>query len=929
MKNHSTRNLLGRCGNKVMPLAAFAFFLSLAASYAQDNIVTGDAYGSVNGATITSVQDGTSDLTILSPTTTAINLTRTINGFININNNFSTFDLTAGTDGILMGSNTTALSVSDGTTLNITGGTFSGGTYNIGTNDWQGGEGAILSNVKTAFISSAIFAGQTITTDSSSTNGPPLPGAITPLNTSGSSGLVLANGTHAELTDSFIFGGTAGGANGFQTDILAIGGNGMELYNSSAVITNTSITGGGGGQATAYGTYSAYASGGDAIYATNSSLEIKDGTFQGGAAGEGSTNVTQGGYGLRAVGGSSITNYNGTFSGSDTHAVWLENSHLTSYGGDYNDGGLYSSTTESGINILNLQGGDFESIEFYNASSNGTQFVTITNITVANNITQQGGTVTITNLANSAFHHVTISDGTMIFTEDLDLSINSSFVLSDANSVAQFQALEVGNDSVVDIGQGLIEASGNVAVLSGAELNFKISANARGFMDIAGSLSFESNSTLNVDATFVSFSSGSNTVVLITADGGLVNTSNLNSTVKLTEDSSITGRTTYVEAFTGTDIAFQFTTLSLSNYWNATGQLEELAGELENLASPEMNIILNNLGANASKALVEETYLATMNTFQVAKQGLDAAMSLSLSRGTEFRAQQRLQKAKGSTGEDHWNFWAKYYGQFYHRNQQDLNAEYDAAIHGGAMGMDKSYGSLLVGISGGAGNYSIDTENNAEQSMNAFQAALYSTLGKDYSYLNAGLAYGFNAVESHTASELQLDGEFDAHLFSAYLGGGIGIELPRIGAVITPEASIRYTAYQQEAFKETSSVAVPRTFDDFDADSLAGSLGVNIAMLNTTALEHFAFKIEGRAHWIREFNPEPGDLSYQLVGGQNDYRIAYPLLDEDSIRLGIGFTFFNRGKNTKNNVLLRLDFDELFGEDFNSHNLSAKVIYAF
>ena len=100
-------------------------------------------------------------------------------------------------------------------------------------------------------------------------------------------------------------------------------------------------------------------------------------------------------------------------------------------------------------------------------------------------------------------------------------------------------------------------------------------------------------------------------------------------------------------------------------------------------------------------------------------------------------------------------------------------------------------------------------------------------------------------------------------------------------------------------------------------------------MLNTTALETFGFKIDGRFHWLHEFNPEPGNIGFSLEGGGNDYQLAAPPLDEETFRAGFGFSFFNTLRQKPKNVLLRLDFDELFGSDFNSHNLSAKVIYAF
>ena len=172
-------------------------------------------------------------------------------------------------------------------------------------------------------------------------------------------------------------------------------------------------------------------------------------------------------------------------------------------------------------------------------------------------------------------------------------------------------------------------------------------------------------------------------------------------------------------------------------------------------------------------------------------------------------------------------------------------------------------------------------------------------------------------------------GEFDAQVLSAYFGGGYDLIDTDGGTVFTPEASIQYSTYKQDAYSETSTTAVPRNIDAFDADSLRSSLGLNVSTLNTTALKTFGFKLDGRAHWRHEFNPDPGDLTFRLEGGGNDYQFAAPLLDEEIFRVGFGFSFFNTLRQKPKNVLLRLDFDELFGDGFNSHNLSAKVIYAF
>lgn len=934
MKSHSPRNLpVHSISLKVIPLAAIAFFLSADRAAAANNVSSGDVYGqNYNSASIVSVEDGTNNLTILNNNTTSLTISHDVVGFVTVSNDFDAFsiDASGGSVTTSLSNNTSALSVYSGGTLTVSEGTFSGGSLEIGTNAWAEAAGGFFSNLQTAMVSDVTFEGRSLVDESSSTDGPPIPGESTYVtNASGSAGLIISDSTYVQLNDSTVTGGDAGEATGYYADMTADGGIGLEVFSSTLVLSNVTVTGGDGGDADAYGDYSDHADGGDALYASGASVEIYEGTLTGGAGGTTNSGVTLGGSAVRAVNGSSVVIHSGTYKGgSDSPAVYLQNSDLTTYGGSFTTGGLSSRTDGSSTNRLNLMGGTFSSLKFVNAA-NGVQLVTASNITVSVEVFQQGGIVDVTNLEDDGFQFVTVSNGTMIFREDLTLASSSEFNLMTGSSRMEFKgALEIGEGAEFNINLGQVEA-GDITVLEDAVISFNMVSTNAGLITSSGTVNFESNSTVSLNAIMADYSTGTTTTTVITATNIIYN--GFKTDVAFSTNSAVTGRTSLAETITGTDnLSFVFTTLSFSNYWNASGQMAKLANEFEDLASDDLNLIINSLGASASAALVEQTYFSTLNTFQAAKQGLGASLGLGLSRGTDFREQLRLPAGpQGPESQNDWRFWLKYYGSFYSSDGEGLNTAYDTTLHGGALGMDKSFGRLLIGLSAGAGNYTIDADSTAEQSMDAFQAALYSTCGFGDAYLDLGLAYGFNQVESTTADPFALEGEFDAHLFSAHIGGGRSFDFPKIGAVLTPEASLQYTLYEQEAYTETGSIAVPREFDAFDSESLVASIGLNAAMLDNASLDYFAFKMEGRLHWMREFNPEPGELNYSLVGGANDYSIIYPYLDEDTIRLGVGFTFFNAQERALKNVLLRLDFDELFGDGFNSHNLSAKVIYAF
>lgn len=941
MNTYSKRNPVVSCKKKVVPISALAFFLCLLQTHAQLNIsdseiYNGDSDVAAIATNLLTTQSGTGNLDVLNPSTVSISITHDVTGTIHINNQFDDFRIE--NSEALTSEETPALLVEGGTNLFLSTGSYIGGTESVISNSWNGAIGGLISGTATTVVSGVTFSGGTLVIKDYTSGGtPPLPGQTNAATfqtsvAQGADGLYVENGHLLLMDNSTLTGGNGLEADSTRKDVYASGGNGLSLINSTAVITNGIFRGGNGGNAEVSASRSGYAQGGYGLYASNSTAVIHSGTFSGGLGGAVNGDIASGGSGLVAIDGSSITNIGGSFSGSGgTAAVQLYDSDFTSMGGLYT-GGLISSTTGSKTNTLSLLGGTFDSISLVNNSSSGMQLITASNLIVSTEIYQSGGTVKIENVEDAGFENLVIDGGSMEFTEDLALT--GSLALNSSDSKAIFQGLDIESNATVDLGIGQIDATGAFNLMNGATLNITILTNQSGSIT-AGSASFSINSSMLVDASLAGFSSGIATNTFLATSSGVsgFNTNDVLTEVKVSANTNVVGRTSF-EGFliNANNLSVIFNTATLSNYWNATGDLAVLAEELEYLASAEMNAIINNMGPDASQTAIVETYFTTMNTFQVAKQGLDTAVGLSLSRGTEFRDQLNLPTgAKGpdSKLENDWRFWAKYYGNFYHRNQNGINAEYDATLHGGVIGMDKSFGSLLVGLSGGIGQNKIETVNDAEQNMDSYQVAIYSTLGKNHAYLDAGLAYGFNGVDSQTADPFILKSEFDTHLISAHLGGGYGFEFPDIGSIITPEAAIRYSTYQQEAYSETGITAAPRSFDEFDADSLLGVFGLNASMLNSTALKNFAYKLEGRAHWLREFNPEPGNLSYQLVGGANDYIIAYPHLDENTIRLGFGFTFFNTAKRSKKNILLRLDFDELFGEDFNSHNLSAKAIFAF
>ena len=676
------------------------------------------------------------------------------------------------------------------------------------------------------------------------------------------------------------------------------------------------------GTATVIGSEFAGAAGQNGFKLEGSSLTISNGVFRGGSAGTSGF----GGSALWASDNSTVTIFGGSFTGGvGNTAFYLKDSDVTVHGGNFigNVGGnpanliagdgLFSELTSATNNHVSLYGGTFSSLAFYGVDNSIQHFLAGTNLVVQNGIIQNGGTVVIDNQHNAALQQITLQAGRMEFDRDFTL----------------------GSNGVFNLFRGDLVAASNLVFGTDSKLTFVMS---NGFAKVtADTATFQSNSTMQVYISSVGLAKGTNNLTLLETGNGIsvetnaADTANFKSTVDPTLSTDWLIPFSDVVISNGT-LQIQLFVNSWGDAWGADGQLLQLADELQTLDDGTMAAIVSAYGQEGSKTITEQTYFTTMNTFLVALQGLDAAVGQSASRGTEFRELLKLPAgAKGpetAPGND-WRGWAKYYGQFLNHYADGLNPEYDATLHGGVIGADRSFGNLLIGLSGGAGNYRITALNDAEDNMNAFHGALYGTYGAERAYLDAGIAYGHNTVETKTGGPFLLEGAFDAQVMSAYLGGGYDLVDTKGGTVFTPVASIQYSTYQQDAYSETSANAVPRNIDAFDADSLRSSIGLNVSMLNTMALETFGFKFEGRFHWLHESNPEPGNMDFRLDGGTEAYQLAYPSLDEEVYRAGFGLSCFNTMRHKPKNILLRLDFDELFGQDFNSHNLSAKVIYAF
>ncbi|MEN7973054.1 MAG: autotransporter outer membrane beta-barrel domain-containing protein [Verrucomicrobiota bacterium] len=890
MKHHSTRYRAEQ-GKRAMHLMVPALFLCFTLfSHAASNIVDGTAYGTndwSDAGSISSQSDGVGTLEILHLGTTNLTLSHDIEGDVAIENVFDNFTIIA-TNSSLTGLQSSALTVTGGTNLYILGGYFSA------------------------------------TNKPSDGSGPPLPPS-----SANNIGVNISGTKRTVLDGTTVVGGTDSG----------IGGPAVQISDGELIITgNSSLTGGAGNPA---------------IYASAANIEITNGTLSAGSEGPA----------LFLSSGSAATIHGGTFiSETNQTTFFLMDSDLTLNAGTVSNGIFYSYGSEGATNTAILHDGEFDLL-YFEMSTNATQYFTAgSNLTGKAELYQNSGNMSVTNIQSNAFSKVVLFNGASIdFTLDFILPSGGNFLLDSASEQATFSSITIESNATFSAGAGYVSADHFLADSFSTNM-LAITDSTNGLID-AQTAHFKTNSILVIDTVGTGLSSQeTNEYTLVSANSGQLFAGASTNTPATTESftNNVVVETLDIEGrteFSGAQIRTQggktilligASAMPLEEYWDlASGTStvipEAFAIELDTPENKSMLAIIDSYSSPAaSLAAVEQTYFTVRNTFQTALNGMQAAVGQSVSRGAEFREQLKLKspgsrgrrrsRPSGASGPEKNNDlrgWAKYYGQRFHHDADELNPEYNTDIDGGVIGIDKSLGGLLVGIGGGYGRYSTTFGSGGEEEITAYHGMLYGTLGIDKAYIDAGVGYGFNQVENQTSIPFVLNSEFDAQMINAYLGGGIDLVDSKEGMVFTPEASIQYSMYEQDAYSETSDIALPRTIDAFESDSLRGSIGLNVSILDTMKFDAFSLKYDVRAHWIREFNPEPGNMNFSLAGGTETYELAYSMLDEDLYRVGIGCSFFNTKRNQPKNVLFRIDFDELFGDGFNSHNFSGKVIYAF
>jgi hypothetical protein len=744
------------------------------------------------------------------------------------------------------------------------------------------------------------------------------------------------NGTLSVQSGTFI-GGNAGSfalAGTNQTQITMRGGDAFQSAGTS-VIENGSFYGGNGGVG-AINNGSIDASGGDAIHQTAGTLTINGGLFRGGNGGvaniqnqSGSASTARAGLGAYIAanatlnGGIFESGFDGNFVGQQEDAysqvaVWLDDADTVNIQGTAQlNGDLLVNDTTS----LSLLGGTVNGNVHF---TSGTTEVTISNTpTIRGSFILESGIVNTTLSAENdgrVLNSVQIQSG--------DFNVNSAFIsapntqikLDSTNATLNLsQEGTLSSGSQIAVNYGTLIAT-DLTLKENATLSVAHNGTTTGDITLSGNLDLSATGAKVVVQGIANTSSG--TVDFLTAN----TVSNVD---KIKVD---LGWLTSAEVNTNTyQISYQYQPLN----GFVTGISSNLNEEVR--TNSTLFSQLNSLSeANGSK-LIRFTETQSSDNADISMQTQQQVANVIAQRSNEVRGKSgfanttnKLPLPKGVAGPSQENTqmqgWIRGYQASSSRDETSLFTGYDADTSGTVIGIDKRYGTLLIGLSAGTASSQIDGGTTYGSSIDFTQLGVYASIGSEKSYFDFAFTQADIDHDVNNRILSNVKESYSASLNSFYVGAGRSIQLSE-RIKITPEASLLISTYDQDAYQRSGVYAGDtKQIASYSADSQLLTLGATLSTKNQIDWFNRGLAIipELRFHWLRELNPDLDDMRYTSSLGSST--LSLRSREENLFKMGVGLDFWSWHFYT---TKFQLDYDLTTGESYQEHLVSGKVSLSF
>lgn len=538
---------------------------------------------------------------------------------------------------------------------------------------------------------------------------------------------------------------------------------------------------------------------------------------------------------------------------------------------------------------------------------------------------------------------------------------NEVFVMDTTNGVG---SVLVVNDALLNHGKGgtsgieldtnALISAGSYSQSEGAFLKLNVSTNyTTPTLNVLNTAEFEEGAELRFIANEILPFGVSTSNIVVGADtlvfGGITNTvatnrvdailthNSVNVSVRLSVDTNANLWAEFVRQYMSESAGFE----PGSSIANVLDEIDDIAagggtGDVVWIAQNMSSNVLVMSTSEQQKQL-NALYRYSAPSYMHGRAVHDGA-ALVMSRSSAFHMMLQERGPKGAMGphskEQGLQGWVMGYGSYgeYETDQGELNLSsqgYDQQVYGTVIGLDYSFGDLLLGVAGGYAGSVLETDTQDESDATAGYGIFYASYGTQEWFGDLVASYGAISIENEAGITFgDVSSETDATQASLYLGLGKEWRLQQNeahqkGWRFRPQVGLRVGLYDQDAYDEVSANVVAKSVEAFERWSYLSNVGAAVVL--PKAFKNVALETELRANWLHEFNDDEERVGYTLQGGTGQrHEMIMQSPDADALDAGVAVRAI-----WANGLQLRAAVDGQFSDNFMAATISGSLLYNF
>lgn len=263
--------------------------------------------------------------------------------------------------------------------------------------------------------------------------------------------------------------------------------------------------------------------------------------------------------------------------------------------------------------------------------------------------------------------------------------------------------------------------------------------------------------------------------------------------------------------------------------------------------------------------------------------------------------------------------WADTYGTWGDQDERDGKMGYEYDTYGGVVGIDKTFGNALVGLSFGYSETDVDADHFSESDIDTYNLGIYGTYTMGSLWFDGGFSYAWGDIENDRKVQfLNRTASSDTESDTWTLYGGLGYDFVTGNWTLTPNLMLKYSDYDQDDYTEKGAAGANLHVNDFSQDSFTSSLGLDVAYQIKQNL-----KAKFRAAWVHEYCDNQSTIKANFANAQTFKTEGLDPADDSGI-FGIGIE-----GEVSQGITAYLDYDYELKDDFNAHNVTAGMRFDF